>query len=164
MHYSWQSPVPVSPIAAFAPLCPAHRRFWAALLRLPLALAPTPACCVCLPPGRIGCSDARVPANELIGLKPGEVFVAVSACVLCKGSRLVWYWRVPPRPSPGAASCQSGQRLVRCNSECGFPAVSQLRVGEQPPAVSRHWSVHQPAVAKPSHPAVAAPTCDAATS
>lgn len=24
----------------------------------------------------IGCSDARVPANELIGLKPGEVFVA----------------------------------------------------------------------------------------
>lgn len=53
-----------------------------ATLRAPLrrSVAPArraqrPPCLVITMGCRIGCADARVPANELIGLRPGEVLV-----------------------------------------------------------------------------------------
>ena len=50
---------------------------------------------------RIGCSDSRVPANELIGMGPGEVFVQASSAHQGwqrgrgGGGALGWYTRAP---------------------------------------------------------------------
>lgn len=74
-------------------------------------------CCRLYRPCRIGCADARMPANDLIGLRPGEVLVQVGA-------------KMPaclPASAVGHACCRDSGLYHQHKTQCCDDALAMQR-------------------------------------